>query len=112
MQVYKISCKDCNKAYWGKTGRSCEVRLKEHMRDVRNCNFSNALFNHKIECNQRLDWDGAQMVFKSNSYFKRRIVESTLIATYPCFYLSDGHFKFNKDFKTQIIKSLPPSEVR
>ena len=62
MQVYKILCKDCDKTYWGKTGRSCEVRLKEHMRDVRNCNFSNALFDHKIECNQRIDWDGAQMV--------------------------------------------------
>ena len=110
--VYKIPCKDCDKVYWGETGRSCAVRLKEHMRDVRNCNLSNALFNHKIDCDHRIDWDDAQIVFKSNSYFKRRIVESALIATYPCFNLSDGHFKSNDSFKTQIIKSLPPSAVR
>ena len=68
--------------------------------------------NHKIDLDHRIDWDGAKIVFKSNSYFKRRIVESTLIATYPCFNLSDGHFKLNKAFKTQIVNSLPPSAVR
>ena len=90
--VYKIPRKDCNKVYWGETGRSCAARLKEHMRDVKNCNLSNALFIHKIDHDQRIDWDGAKIVLKSNSYFKRRIVESTLIATYPSFNLSDGHF--------------------
>ena len=110
--VYKIPCKDCDKVYWGETGRSCAVRQKEHMRDVRNCNLSNALFNHKIECDHRIDWDGTQIVFKSGSYFKRRIVESTLIATYPCFNLSEGHFKINKSFRNQILNCLPPSAVR
>ena len=79
---------------------------------MKNCNLSNALFNHKTDLDHQIDWDGAKIVFKSNSYFKRRIVESTLIAAYPCFSLSDGHLKLNKAFKTQIVNSLPPSAVR
>ena len=54
--VYKIHCKDCNRDYYGETGRSCAVRLKEHMRNVKNCNLSNALCNHKIDLDHRIDW--------------------------------------------------------
>ena len=93
--------------YWGETGRTCDVRLKEHKRDVKNSNLSNALFNHKINNNHAIDWEGAKLVYKCNSYFKRRIVESSLIATFPCFNLSEGHFKFNKTIRNLIISNLP-----
>ena len=105
--VYKIPCMNCNEVYWGETGRSCAVRCKEHKRDVKNCNTSNALFNHKIQNDHMIDWDGTQLVFKSNSYFKRRIVESSLISSFPCFNLSEGHFKLNDVCRKAVIRSLP-----
>ena len=39
--VYKIPCKNCDKAYIGETGRKFGTRLKEHQADV-NANSSMA----------------------------------------------------------------------
>ena len=103
--VYKIPCKDCNKLYFGETGRSFDVRLTEHRRDVQNCNVSNAAFIHKIDNDHRIDWNSAKLLFKSNNYFTRRIVESSLISYYPNFNISPGHFKFNKVLQTYILKA-------
>ena len=33
--IYKISCKECNKAYIGKTKRNLNIRQKEHFRNIR-----------------------------------------------------------------------------
>ena len=53
--VYRIPCKDCNKSYFGETGRSFDVRLAEHRRDVQNCNISNAAFIHKSDNDHRIN---------------------------------------------------------
>ena len=109
--VYRIPCKDCNKVYWGETGRSLTTRLKEHKRDVKNSNVSNALFNHKVESDHRIDWDGAKPVYKCKSYIKRRLVESSLIAKFLCSNMSEGHFKLNKVLQNVIIDTLPSAVV-
>ena len=103
--VYQIPCLNCNKSYFGESGRSFDVRLAEHRRDVKNCNVSNAVFIHKIENNHQINWDAARLLFKSNNYFTRRIVESSLIDSFPNYNVSPGHFKFNKVFQTAILKS-------
>ena len=103
--VYKVPCKECNKVYYGETGRSFDLRLKEHKRDVINCKESNAIFVHKIEHNHAIDWEGANLLYKSNNYFTRRIIESSLIGTHPNYNLSSGNFKFDKVFQSAILRS-------
>lgn len=52
--VYKLTCDDCNAIYIGETGRSFEVRIREHLKN-KNSNFGNHLqekkHNFKIESN-------------------------------------------------------------
>ena len=103
--VYKIPCKGCNKVYFGETGRSFETRLNEHKRDVKNCNVNNAAFLHKINFNHNINWDEAKLLFKSNNYFTRRVVESSLINMYPNFNVSKGSFRFDKVFQNAILRS-------
>jgi hypothetical protein len=33
--IYKITCRSCQKAYIGQTGRSLKTRFKEHIRNIR-----------------------------------------------------------------------------
>lgn len=104
--VYTIPCKDCNKSYWGESGRNWEERLKEHKYDIRTCNMKNSLFNHIVNEDHRIDWDAAKLVYKCNDYYKRRIVESSLIGTMPNFNLGSGHFQFNKIIQRAVVGAL------
>ena len=103
--VYKIPGMDYNKSYYGETGRSFDIRLAEYRRDVQNCNTSNAAFIHKIENDHCIKWNSAQLLFKSNNYFTRRIVESSLIACSPNFNISPGNYKFHKVLQASILKA-------
>ena len=101
----KITCQGCNKVYFGEIGCSFDIRLKEHKRDIRNCNVNDASFLHKINLNHNINWDEAKLLFKCNNYFARRIVESSLISFYPNYNVSKGNLKFDKAFQTAIIRS-------
>ena len=109
--VYMIPCRDCDKAYFGESGRSWEVRLSEHKRDVNNCNTLNATFNHIINNDHRINWNGAKLLYKANNYYIRRVVESSLISNYPNFNLSQGHFKFNKTLQNCILKATGLTDI-
>ena len=69
--VYKIPWQGCNKVYFGEPGCSFDMRLKEHERDVTNCNVNNAFFFHKIGFDHNTNWDEAKLLFKCNNYFTR-----------------------------------------
>ena len=95
--VYTMPCKTCpQKAYVGETGRNLEKRKYEHRRDIRVGNEKSALFCHVRDQQHVFDFDQAKIVFRSNDYLKRRIVESALISSTPNVNLSQGHFAFNK----------------
>jgi hypothetical protein len=34
--IYQLQCSECPKRYIGQTGRTFEIRYKEHIRDIRN----------------------------------------------------------------------------
>ena len=70
--VYKVPCKDCDLVYIGETGRSLDVRMKEHKRDVKNCNTNNANFVHAYDQNHSIDWDSSKMIIKCNNFKKRK----------------------------------------
>ena len=90
-----IPCRDCDKVYFGESGRSWEVRLTEHKRDVKNYETSNATFNH-INNDHSINWNEAKLLYKANNDYIRRVIESSLINNYPNSNLSQGHFKFQK----------------
>ena len=88
--VYSIPCADCPSQYIGMTGRTLEKRKTEHQRDVRKADPSNALFCHLRDYQHRIDWNSARILFSSQNYFTRRLVESAEIATSNNFNLKAG----------------------
>lgn len=51
--IYKIRCSTCNKFYIGQTGRSFNVRYKEHTRDSEN--NPSTFFQHLVDENHDVD---------------------------------------------------------
>ena len=109
--VNQVPCVGCNKVYFGETGRSFETRLCEPERDVRNCNEANAIFLHKMNFNHNIDWDNSKLLFPCNNYFTRKVFESSLIGSLPNFDISNGNFRFNKVFRTNILRAADLGEI-
>jgi hypothetical protein len=82
--------------YVGETGRDLEKRKYEHRRDIRVGNEKSAIFCHVRDHEHSVDFEKARIVFSSDDYIKRRVVESALISTTQNMNLSQGHFAFNK----------------
>lgn len=64
------------------------------------------MFCHVRDFNHVLNFDECDIVFKSDNYIKRRIVESSLISSLPNFNLSDGQYSFNKIICNRIMKCI------
>ena len=62
------------------------------------------VFGHIERLNHSIDFQGSKLVFKSNNYIKRRIVESSLIEPIPNFNLSEGQYSFNSLICKQVNK--------
>ena len=105
--IYKIPCKDCDLVYIGETGRSLDVRLKEHKRSVKNCNTNNANFVHAYDNDHHINWESSKMILKCNNSKKRKILESVCIQNNNNFNLNLGMFKLDPLMRTLVAKSLP-----
>ena len=82
--VYKIPCSGpCNKSYIGETGRGLNTRLKEHKRDVRNHNRSNAIVLHIEKCQNLPDWNSAHVIEKGMSKSVRKALEAAHMYMLP-----------------------------
>ena len=91
--VYRIPCKDCDKWYYGQTGRSLEVRITEHKRSVSQAQKNNAIFHHMSTSNHRIGWDQSELIYKSSCGYKRKIIEAALIKEMDNFNISEGQWK-------------------
>ena len=112
--VYKIPCKDinCGKSYYGETGRSMDVRIKEHKNDIRTGNNQNALFNHMESTAHCIDFENKELFFQSENYIERRIVESCLIDSKSNYNMSAGQFKINKILNKIILFDIEKKRTR
>ena len=113
--VYKIPCKVCPKLYIGETGRSIPERMSGHKNDVKKLdpNLASGVVNHSLETGHRFDFEGAQMVYRSNNLYKRHIVESAVITHFNQFdqtvNLNRG-FSPHNDMLSKIIFDLIPCD--
>jgi len=94
--IYKISCNSCPYIYIGETKRPLEVRMKEHIRDIKNqkmesgvaCHIKDSGFNHVIQLNN------ISLLEPENRYFHRKFKEAL--------YIRAGSNLMNKDFGMEI----------
>ena len=47
--MYSIKCITCNKKYVGQSVRNIQIRYKEHINQMKNCNPQSAYANHIIQ---------------------------------------------------------------
>ena len=55
--VYRITCSDCGKSYFGETGRGLSIRIKEHRNELRNHRMSNAFAHYTDEAGHLPKWN-------------------------------------------------------
>ena len=77
----------------GETGRSLNVRLKEHRRSVSNNDARSVVARHCWDNNHTMNYNDCKIVHNSNDFGERRLIEGVLIDT--CNTL-DGNKSFSK----------------
>ena len=89
--IYSIPYKDCDKVYVGKTGRTLNVRQKEHRRHLTyGRTDSSAVAAHAVSTLQDIDWENSYVLEHEDNFFKRKVKEALLIHTHQNFNLDDG----------------------
>jgi len=77
--IYNIPC-ECGKSYIGETGRTVEVRLKEHQASVKKCDPDiSKLTEHKLKTGHRFKWEDVKVIGKESNWRKRKIHEAAEI---------------------------------
>ena len=106
--IYRIPCIDCDRFYIGQTGKSLEVRIKQHKYSVRTGQLSNALFVHMSETDHVIDWKTASIIKYNKSMVERNIIESAIIQNKfnDNLNLSTGLFTLDKFIIARIIKHV------
>ena len=80
--VYKVDC-ECGQTYIGETGRSMEVRMKEHRRAVLQDNKNNGIAVHANNTMHDIQWSSAEVLHSESHWYKRKVLESL--------YINDKH---------------------
>ena len=74
--IYEVPCADCDCVYVGETGRSLEMRLKEHRYAVKSCDTKNGVAVHAWNNDHHVNWDAARVVAVEHHLTKRKVLES------------------------------------
>ena len=81
--VYVIPC-SCGKVYINETGRSVQVRLKEHCADIfHGLSKTSAIAEHSQDTNHHICIEDAKIIATEDHYNKRRIREAIEIEKHP-----------------------------
>lgn len=73
--VYRLQCRDCDLSYIGQTSRNLKGRITSHKSDCRRGVLSCALLEHVSNLDHRIDWDGAEILDRADSFCKRAFLE-------------------------------------
>ena len=106
--IYKIPCKGCDKFYIGQSGKSKDVRLKQHKYCVRTGNMSNALFVHINNFDHMIGWNEAKEIVFCNNVMKRNIIESSIIKEFSnnLLNISSGLYRLDDWLIKHVVKQL------
>jgi len=90
--VYRINCKNCDKAYVGQTKRHLATRIKEHKNNIKNPsgNFS-VITDHRLNFDHDFDWINPDILHKERNRKKREIAEMFFIKKF------DNNINLQKD---------------
>ena len=81
--VYKIPCTGCTKPYYGETGRSLQVRLNEHRKDVQ-YQRPKTIVKHTHYCGALPNWNGAHSIKENINKQTRIAVEAAILEVREC----------------------------
>ncbi|EYC20774.1 hypothetical protein Y032_0021g415 [Ancylostoma ceylanicum] len=78
--VYQLECMSCNELYIGETGRTLNVRIKEHMSAKKRGSVTSPLGRHKIETHGGKDFDVRCVILThENEISARKALEAAWI---------------------------------
>ena len=106
--VYSVPCRDCGLSYYGETGRSVEVRLGEHKSAVRNKDIKNACYKHVSSTNHNIDWNNSNLIFHSEDWYRRLVIESSCIVTKPNYNNMRSTLAIDKFSASLILNTIKP----
>jgi hypothetical protein len=81
--VYRIPC-ECGRVYIGQTGRSVDIRLKEHQRHIRLEHLDkSAVAEHSIDRGHHIQFHNSSILATKNRCMDRIVREATEIELHP-----------------------------
>ena len=108
--VYQINCQQCpvgEGAYYGETGNSLNSRMSSHQSNIRDRDTRSSIYTHmRDNPGHVFNLDEPTMIYASNIEHKRKLVESSLIATRANLNLRPGDFPVCKLTAPVVLHAL------
>jgi hypothetical protein len=100
--VYRIPC-DCSRVYTGHTGRSVDLRLKEHQRHIRLEHLDkSAIAEHSIDHGHCIQFHNSSILATKTRYMDCIVREAIKIKLHPYNIRREGCFCLSKSWKPLI----------
>jgi hypothetical protein len=101
--VYRIPC-ECGRVYIGQTGRSVDIRIKEHQRHIRlNHPDKSAVAEHSIDQGHRIQFHDASILATKTRYMDRIVRKAIEIEFHPYNINREGGFCLSKSWKPLFV---------
>jgi hypothetical protein len=103
--VYRVPC-ECGRVYIGQTGRSVDIRLKEHQRHIKlEHPDKSVVAEHSIDQGHRIQFHNSSILATKTRYMDRTVREATEIEIHPYNINREDDFCLSKSWK-HLIGSL------
>jgi hypothetical protein len=100
--VYRSPC-ECGRVYIGQTGRSVDIRLKEHQRHIRLVHpDKSAVAEHSIDHGHCIQFHSSSILTTKTRYMDRIVMEAIEIELHPYNINREGGFCLRKSWKPLI----------